>query len=167
MISVLEQSNDLNYRSQANYNNTSVPSFTYRAAATYVTGSHAFKVGFNNTQGHLDEYQYTLNNLSYRFNNGVPNRITERAFPYRAITNLDNDLGLYAQDRWSLNRWTISGSDTVRLLRHELPGTDHWTVGPHADSEHHVPGAGQHLVEGPHLSERSSPTICSVRARPP
>ena len=83
MISVLEQSNNLTYRSQANYNNTAVPSFTYRAAATYVTGSHAFKFGFNNTQGHLDEYNYTLNNLSYRFNNGVPNQITERAFPYR------------------------------------------------------------------------------------
>ncbi|HEU4693995.1 MAG TPA: carboxypeptidase-like regulatory domain-containing protein, partial [Vicinamibacterales bacterium] len=98
LIGVLEQSNGLNYRILTNYNNTSVPSLTYRAAATYVTGSHAFKVGFNNTQGHLDEYLYTLNNLSYRFNNTIPNRITQRAFPYRAITNLDNDLGLYAQD---------------------------------------------------------------------
>jgi hypothetical protein len=112
LIAVLEQTNPagLNYRILDAYNNTSVPSFTYRAAATYVTGSHAFKVGFNNTQGHLDEYQYTLNNLSYRFSNGVPNLITQRAFPYRAITNLDNDLGLYAQDRWTLNRWTIQGA---------------------------------------------------------
>jgi len=127
MISVTEQSNNLTYRSQANYNNTKVPSFTYRAAGTYVTGSHAFKVGLNNTQGHLDEYQYTLNNLSYRFNGGVPNRITERAFPYRAITNLDNDLGLYAQDRWSVNRWTIQGAIRFDYFATSFPEQ---TVGP-------------------------------------
>ena len=111
MISVLEQSNNLTYRSQANYNNTAVPSWTYRAAATYVTGSHAIKFGFNRTHGYLDEYNYTLNPVSYRFNNlGVPNQITERAFPFRAKTNLDNDLGFYGQDRWTLNRWTFQGA---------------------------------------------------------
>ena len=127
LIGVLEQSNGLNYRILTNYNNTSVPSFTYRAAATYVTGSHAFKVGFNNTQGHLDEYLYTLNPISYRFNFGVPNRITERAFPYRAITNLNNDLGLYAQDRWSLNRWTIQGAIRFDYFATGFPEQ---TVGP-------------------------------------
>ena len=154
MISVTEQSNNLTYRSQANYNNTEVPSFTYRAAGTYVTGSHAFKVGFNNTQGHLDEYQYTLNNLSYRFNNGVPNRITERAFPYtRDHQPRQRSRSLCAG---SLVGQSLDhpGSDTVRLLRHELPGTDRWAVGSHADSEPHLCGAGQHLVEGHHLSER-------------
>ena len=127
LIGVLEQSRNLNYRILTNYNNTAVPSFTYRAAGTYVTGSHAFKVGFNNTQGHLDEYMYTLNNLSYRFNNGVPNQITERAFPFRVYTNLDNDLGLYAQDRWTLNRWTVQGA-----VRFDYFGTSfpEQTVGP-------------------------------------
>jgi Carboxypeptidase regulatory-like domain len=110
MISVLEQSNNLTYRSQANYNNTAVPSWTYRAAMTYVTGSHAVKFGFNRTHGYLDEYNYTLNPVSYRFNQGVPNQITERAFPFRSKTNLDNDLGVYAQDRWTLNRWTVQGA---------------------------------------------------------
>ena len=110
MISVVEQSNNLTYRSQANYNNTAVPSWTYRAAMTYVTGAHAIKFGFNRTHGYLDEYNYTLNPVSYRFNLGVPNQITERAFPFRSITNLDNDLGLYAQDRWTLNRWTFQGA---------------------------------------------------------
>jgi hypothetical protein len=110
MISVLEQSNNLTYRSQANYNNTAVPSWTYRAAMTYVTGSHATKFGFNRTHGYLDEYQYALNPVSYRFNGGVPNRITQRAMPFRSRTNLDNDLGFYVQDRWTLNRWTFQGA---------------------------------------------------------
>jgi hypothetical protein len=99
----------LNYGILSNYNNTAVPSWTYRAAMSYVTGSHAFKFGFNRTHGYLDEYQYTLNPIALRFNNGVPNLVTERP-TYRVITNLDNDLGFYAQDRWTVNRWTVQGA---------------------------------------------------------
>ncbi|HEY1306139.1 MAG TPA: carboxypeptidase regulatory-like domain-containing protein [Vicinamibacterales bacterium] len=127
MISVLEQSNNLTYRSQATYNNTAVPSWTYRAATTYVTGSHAMKVGFNRTHGYLDEYNYTLQPVSYRFNGGVPNQITERAFPYRAKTNLDNDLGFYGQDRWTVNRWTFQGALRFDYFATSFPDQ---TIGP-------------------------------------
>jgi len=109
MYAILEQSTGLNYGILSNYNNTAVPSFTYRAAMSYVTGSHAVKYGFNRTHGYLDENQYTLNPLAYRFNNGVPNQITERA-TYHVKTNLDNDLGLYVQDKWTVNRWTVQGA---------------------------------------------------------
>ncbi|NOT45360.1 MAG: TonB-dependent receptor [Acidobacteria bacterium] len=120
MISVTEQSTNLQYRSLSNYNNTAVPSLTYRAAASYVTGTHAFKFGMNNTTGHLDEYQYTLNPLSYRFNNGVPNRITLRQ-NFRAETNLDHDLGFYAQDRWTLERLTVSLAGRLDFFKTSFP----------------------------------------------
>ena len=112
MYAILEQGGPyagLNYGILSNYNNTAVPSWTYRAAMSYVTGSHAIKYGFNRTHGYLDENQYTLNPVAYRFNNGVPNLITERA-TYRVKTNLDNDLGFYAQDRWTVGRWTMQGA---------------------------------------------------------
>jgi hypothetical protein len=123
---VLEQSNGLNYRALTNYNNTAVPSFTYRAAMSYVTGTHAVKFGFNNTSGHLDENNYTLNPVAYRFNNGVPNQITQRALN-RSITNLDHDLGLYVQDRWTVNRWTIQGALRFDAFATSFPEQ---TVGP-------------------------------------
>jgi hypothetical protein len=110
MISVLEQSTNLRYRSNSVYNNTHVPDFTYRAAMSYVTGSQALKIGFNNTQGKLNEYNYVLQNTSYTFNNGVPNSLTEYAYPFRNITNLDRDLGIYVQDRISLNRLTVNAA---------------------------------------------------------
>ena len=78
LISVTEQSNNLIYRARENNNNTLVPNWSYRAAMSYVTGTHAFKVGFNRTHGFLEEYQYAMNPVSYRFNNGVPNQITRR-----------------------------------------------------------------------------------------
>ena len=108
MISVTEQSTGLVYRNRVTNNNTQVPSWTYRAAMSYVTGSHAMKFGFNRTHGFLNEYQYATNPLSYRFNNGVPNQVTVQARPYRSISNLDNDLGFFIQDRWTLDRLTLN-----------------------------------------------------------
>jgi hypothetical protein len=127
LIGVLEQSNGLNYRVRNINNNTAVPSWTYRAAMAYVTGTHAFKFGFNRTHGYLDEYQYSLNPVSYRFLNGVPNQITQQARPFRAITNLDNDLGFYAQDRLTLNRWTIQGAIRFDYFATSFPEQ---TIGP-------------------------------------
>ncbi len=131
LIAVQEQSTGLNYRVLSNYNNTAVPSLAYRIGASYVTGSHAFKFGWNNTTGYLDEYQYTLNPVSYRFNtvNGVttPNRITMRQ-DYRARTNLDADMGFYAQDRWTMNRLTVAGAIRFDNFRTSYPTQ---TLGPH------------------------------------
>ncbi len=108
LISVTEQSNNLIYRGREINNNTLVPNFSYRAAMSYVTGTHAFKVGFNRTHGFLEEYQYAMNPVSYRFNLGVPNQITLMNRPYTAKSNMDNDLGLFAQDRWTMNRLTLN-----------------------------------------------------------
>ncbi|MGE0594302.1 MAG: carboxypeptidase regulatory-like domain-containing protein [Vicinamibacterales bacterium] len=126
MISVTEQSNNLTYRARTNNNNTAVPSLTYRAAASYVTGTHAFKFGMNNTTGHLRENQYTLNGLSYRFNNGVPNQLTLRQ-NFIAETRLDRDLGLYAQDRWTLDRLTVSLAARLDFFKTSFPEQ---TLGP-------------------------------------
>jgi hypothetical protein len=108
MISVTEQTSGLIYRSFNEYSNTSVPNFAYRAAVAYVTGSHSFKAGFNRTHGFQDQRFYSLNPVNYRFNNGVPNQITLNAHPRRLRNELHQDLGFYAQDRWSLNRMTVN-----------------------------------------------------------
>lgn len=107
MNPVTEQSTGLQYRAFTNYNNTLVPNFAYRAAMAYVTGSHSFKAGFNRTHGYQVTRTYSLNALSYRFNNGVPNQMTLRADPTTLRNQLDNDLGFYAQDRWTMKRTTI------------------------------------------------------------
>ena len=108
MISVVEQSTGLRYRALNLYNNTTVPSFTWRASMSYVTGTHNIKFGVNNTSGKQDAYNYAQAPVEYRFNNGVPNQITQYARPFRAVTELKQDLGLYIQDRIALNRLTIN-----------------------------------------------------------
>jgi hypothetical protein len=115
MIPVTDQAlNNLAYRAGADFNNTSVPNYAYRAAVSYITGSHAFKVGFNRTHGFLEANNYTLSPLRYRFGGssgtevGVPNQVTISSRPFKTIANMDNDLGLYVQDRWRMDRLTLT-----------------------------------------------------------
>src|SRR4029450_7200660 len=44
----------------------------------------------------------------YRTNNGVPNQITMNATPFLQLAHLDADMGVYAQDRWTIRRATVS-----------------------------------------------------------
>jgi hypothetical protein len=107
MISTQEQTTGMTYRAMQTFNNTLVPNFAYRAAASYVTGTHNMKVGFNRTHGFQITRTYQFQPYQYRFNNGVPNQVTIFATPYSVENHEDNDLGLYAQDRWTLNRMTV------------------------------------------------------------
>jgi hypothetical protein len=107
MVSTMDQGLNLTYRAQQTFNNTSVPNFAYRAAASYVTGTHNVKVGFNRTHGYQITRTYQFQPYQYRFNNGVPNQVTIFATPYQAENHMDNDLGLYAQDRITFNKLTV------------------------------------------------------------
>jgi hypothetical protein len=81
-----------------------------KASATYVTGSHALKFGFGDTWGRQYLLERDINSAtSYRFQNGIPNQITERASPVSRYDDLRAELGAYIQDRWTLNRLTLSG----------------------------------------------------------
>ena len=117
----------MTYRMWSTFNNTLVPNFAYRLGMTYITGSHAVKVGFNRTHGFLQQTTYNNQPFQYRFLNGVPNQITVYATPYTSVSNEDNDLGLYVQDRWTLSRVTVSGA-----LRYDYFGTSFpaQTIGP-------------------------------------
>jgi len=118
MIPVTEQSTGLQYRMFTNFNNTQVPNFAYRGAMSYVTGTHNFKVGFNRVHGFQVTRSYTQSPIHFRLNNGVPNEITLRAEPRTVRNNQDNDFGLFAQDRWTMDRWTLN-----LALRYDFFGT--------------------------------------------
>jgi hypothetical protein len=132
MISVTEQSSGLIYRSYAStpnggLNNTLVPNYTYRVAASYVTGTHTFKTGWNDTFGHLDTYNYAYQPISYTFLNGVPNSLTEYGAPFLSISDENHDFGAFAQDTWKLNRTTVIGAIRYDWFKTGFPAQ---TVGP-------------------------------------
>jgi hypothetical protein len=95
-----------------------------RGSVTYVTGAHALKFGVADTWGR----QYLLERdihsaTSYRFNNGVPNQITMRASPVSRYDDLKSELGIYVQDRWTMNRLTLSGGLRFDYFRTYFPET--------------------------------------------
>ena len=67
------------------------------------------KVGFDHKSGWATDTSYVSNvPVQYRFNNGAPNQITMAAFPYDWTTNVDHDMGIFAQDRWTIHRLTAT-----------------------------------------------------------
>ncbi len=112
LIGVTEQSTGLAYRGVSGASSNLWNSVVYyRASVSYITGAHLFKVGFNNANGQRITSPSLYSGqqpISFRFNNGVPNQITELAVPYQAKTNLDADGGIFAQDKWTVKRLTVN-----------------------------------------------------------
>jgi hypothetical protein len=130
LIPVLEQSTGMLYRGgnafNTNVNNnywntTRVPNYFYRAALSYVTGTHNVKTGFNRVHGYLHQKFYNFQPYTYRFNNEVPNQVTIWATPWENRANLDNDLGFFVQDRWTLDRWTLHGGLRLDVFQSSFP----------------------------------------------
>ena len=92
------------------YQRTLGVSMPSSAAMSYVTGSHSAKVGFYNvTAQRTSRVLDNASHLTYRFNNGVPNQLTERATPLYRAERQKLDLGIYVQDKWTMRRLTLSG----------------------------------------------------------
>src|SRR5439155_18190295 len=82
--------------------------YSERLSASYVTGSHAFKTGFDTQQGVLNTFtQGQAGDVSYTFLNGVPIAINQLATPY-TLQSRFNELGIYAQDQWRIKRLTLN-----------------------------------------------------------
>jgi hypothetical protein len=96
-------------RTAGTYNNSWNNNFHWRFNVSYITGSHAFKMGTNDAYGYHENTTYVPNPVSYRFNNGVPNEIVLRALPYTVKNHVDHDFGVFAQDKWTVGKLTVSG----------------------------------------------------------
>jgi hypothetical protein len=85
------------------------PAYVLSSAASYVTGSHTFKVGFQWKSGYIDQYGLPPNGgLIERFSNGVPDAVDVSAAPSDTKSELHADLGVFAQDSWTLKRLTVN-----------------------------------------------------------
>ena len=70
------------YRSQ-DFSVAHTGSYLWKGALTYVTGAHSLKVGYQQTFMTDDRTWMTNDqNLTYRFNNGVPNQLTQSISPW-------------------------------------------------------------------------------------
>ncbi len=77
---------------------------------SYVTGSHAFKVGFQEMHGWRQINQWTLGSEYYQSVrlNGAPVSLTEFTYPYKTLANQPAYDGAFAQDQWTLKHLTLN-----------------------------------------------------------
>ena len=124
MISVTEQSTAINpatgqpFAPRANYVYRGVPAISpnyanpnnWRASASYVTGSHDMKVGYQGAYIRVNFFFNTPDSgLSYRFNQGVPNQFTFRLPDFNTADRTSTS-AFYVQDRWTRGRLTLQGA---------------------------------------------------------
>jgi len=82
--------------------------YNQRVSLSYVTGSHAFKSGFQALQGIFDVGPGQPNeNLSYVFRNRMPISLSQWAGPLVARSRI-REYAVYAQDQWTLKRLTLN-----------------------------------------------------------
>jgi hypothetical protein len=82
--------------------------YNMRFAANYVTGSHAFKVGMQDMWG-TRNFSYEQNNSQFWvLFNGAPISITQYAYPWTDLQHLKRALGIFAQDKWTIDNFTFN-----------------------------------------------------------
>jgi hypothetical protein len=83
--------------------------FNERFSVAYVTGSHAFKTGLalKEDVGEGSTWTWVPHEVNYQFRNGVPVGIVQRLSPTSGTTHL-REIGLFAQDQWTVRRLTLN-----------------------------------------------------------
>jgi hypothetical protein len=98
------------YRALSQYAEHTASPNNWNASATYVTGSHSMKVGYQGgfqLASQVRRANPTL--LSYNFNRGVPTRFTVR-IPDWGTADRTWTQGFFAQDTWTRGRLTLQGA---------------------------------------------------------
>ena len=142
--------------------------FTQRFSVSYVTGSHNFKVGAAIEELVANTYQRMNGNVHYQFRNDVPILIEQGAWPYLERSRLLPDLGIYAQDQWTIDQLTLN-------LGIRVDGVPNWKdISPRFGGAYDLFGDGQTAVKvafgryagkmGTSITQNNNPIRTSVNS---
>lgn len=116
LIPVMEQAAidghpaNFTYRGLGTYSSNLGNPNSWRASASYVTGSHNLKTGYQGSFLVADsEFDTNVSQLAYRFNNRIPNQFTFR-LPAFQVADRTTVTALYVQDTWTRGQLTLQGA---------------------------------------------------------
>jgi hypothetical protein len=111
------------YGAPFNYNFSATRN--WRAALNYVTGSHQMKFGTTLVAGErIVRNWMTASDTELIFSNGRPIAIRRYSTPYAERENLDADLGIFAQDTWTVRHMTVNAGLRFDYMRQSVPAQD-------------------------------------------
>ena len=128
-ISILESSNNFLYHAATNYGEHLSTQANQRFAVSYITGSHAFKTGVFVLQEWRRQTDDPNLGVTYQFRNGRPTQLTQFVVPTKEWDRISPDLGLYAQDQWTIKRLTLNLGLRFDYLKGYVPA-QHLAAGP-------------------------------------
>ncbi len=104
------------------YGQNATGQYNTRFVASYVTGSHALKVGVT----YMHAWAHTTQNVSgnqetLQLLNGVPSRVTLFAYPLTLDEVTKANVGLFAQDQWKVGRLTVNAGVRYDYLNSYVP----------------------------------------------
>ncbi len=93
-----------------------------RAALDYTTGAHDLRVGINFHNGaSANPTQQTSSDVQYNTFNGVPLSVNLSTAPYTQYQNVNADMCIFAQDKWTLRRLTITAGLRFDYFNASIP----------------------------------------------
>src|SRR5213083_242818 len=161
-IAIVEQGGavaaPLTYRAPTGFDfDDRLPSQTFNASASYVSGAHNAKVGFEMQRGHFErnDNNDSTGGIWYTTRDYVPQFVTIQAPLQGWRNNLNDNLGIFAQDRWTVNRMTVSGGLRLDLQKES---TEPFTATPHRflPNRHDQLGAVQNVPNWKDINPRVS-----------
>ena len=114
----------LTYRSQ-NWAINIQKAFNWKASATYVTGRHNLKVGYQASFNYTSGHPWTnSHNLQYRVNNGIPNQLTQNMAGFYTTENRVPTFGVVCPGAMDRRPGHLPGRAAIRPRQQLLPGAE-------------------------------------------
>jgi hypothetical protein len=108
----------------------------YRASASYVTGTHSIKAGMTL----MHQWRYTTtevnNSVTLTVRGKQPFSLTEYATPIQFHETVNYNMGLYAQDQWTVKRLTANYGVRLDFLNAQVDPQD-IAAGPFTPARHY------------------------------
>jgi hypothetical protein len=116
---------------------------TFVSSASYVTGSHAFKAGLQYGWGYFWRQRSEVSDLIQLYRTRVPAQVIIHNTPQDSYQAMNADQGIYAQDSWTVGRFTINPGVRFEHFNSSIEARDlgagRFVPGRHFDRRANVP----------------------------